>query len=58
MLNIILDEPPTAYPADSGTQPAELTGTKKNTDADFKRQYLDFVFEKIWKQNHVNVTGK
>lgn len=31
MLNIILDEPPTAYPADSGTQPAELTGTKKKT---------------------------
>jgi type I restriction enzyme R subunit len=31
---------------------------KFTDDADFKRQYLDFVFEKIWKQNHVNVTGK
>jgi type I restriction enzyme R subunit len=25
---------------------------KFTDDADFKRQYLDFVFERIWKQNH------
>ncbi|MCT3921674.1 type I restriction endonuclease subunit R [Elizabethkingia anophelis] len=27
---------------------------KFTDDADFKRQYLDFVFEKIWNQNHQN----
>jgi type I restriction enzyme R subunit len=25
---------------------------KFTDDADFKRQYLDFVFDRIWKQNH------
>ena len=25
---------------------------KFSDDADFKRQYLDFVFDKVWKQNH------
>ena len=25
---------------------------KFSDDTDFKRQYLDFVFEKVWKQNH------
>ncbi len=30
---------------------------KFTDDADFKRQYLDFVFDKIWKQSHTNPTG-
>jgi hypothetical protein len=28
---------------------------KFTDDADFKRQYLDFVFDKVWKQNQPNI---